>query len=89
MIDLYPALGEQLLHIAPGQAVAQLPAHRDRDHLPREAVTDGADKAALELNTAALSPAPGRNRQRNSGPRTNRRCRSPLTAPTAFAQHFP
>jgi hypothetical protein len=41
MIDLYPALGEQLLHIAPGQAVAQLPAHRDRDHLPRKPVTRG------------------------------------------------
>jgi hypothetical protein len=30
------ALGQQLIDIAVGQAVAQVPAHRDRDHLPRK-----------------------------------------------------
>ncbi len=39
MVDLDAALGKQLLHIAVGQAVTQVPAHRQRDHLPREAVT--------------------------------------------------
>jgi hypothetical protein len=32
-------LAEQFLDIAVGQPVAQVPAHRDRDHLPREPVT--------------------------------------------------
>jgi hypothetical protein len=31
-----PALGQQLLDVALGQAVAQIPADRARDHLPRE-----------------------------------------------------
>ena len=31
VIDLDAALGQQLLDIAVGQAVAQIPAHRDRD----------------------------------------------------------
>ena len=30
------ALGQQFLHVAVGQAVPQVPAHRDRDHLSRE-----------------------------------------------------
>jgi hypothetical protein len=38
VVDLDSTLGQQLLHIAVGQAVAQLPTHRHRDHLPREAV---------------------------------------------------
>jgi hypothetical protein len=38
VIDLDVALGQQLLHIAVGQAVTQVPAHRDRDHLTREPV---------------------------------------------------
>jgi hypothetical protein len=33
VIDFDAALGQQLLHIAVGQAVTQVPAHRDRDHL--------------------------------------------------------
>jgi hypothetical protein len=39
VVDLDAALGQQLLDIAVGQPVAQVPAHRDRDHLSREAVT--------------------------------------------------
>jgi hypothetical protein len=34
--DLWAALGQQLLHIAVGQAIAQIPADRDRDHLRGE-----------------------------------------------------
>jgi hypothetical protein len=36
MVDLDAAFGQQLLQIAVGQAVAQIPADRDRDHLRRE-----------------------------------------------------
>jgi hypothetical protein len=38
VIDHDPTLGQQLLDIAGGQSVAQIPAHRDRDHLPRKPV---------------------------------------------------
>jgi hypothetical protein len=33
VVDGDTALGQQLLHIAVGQAVAQIPAHRQHDHL--------------------------------------------------------
>jgi hypothetical protein len=36
VVDLDTALGQQLLHVPVGQAVAQVPADRDRDHLQRE-----------------------------------------------------
>ncbi len=39
VIDLDAALGEQLLDVALGQAVAQVPAHRNRDHLTWEPAT--------------------------------------------------
>jgi hypothetical protein len=39
VIDLDAALGEQFLDVAVGQAVAQIPAHRDRDHLTWKPVT--------------------------------------------------
>jgi hypothetical protein len=45
------ALGERLVDVAVGQAVAQLPAHRDRVDLAREAVTSADDRADLELIT--------------------------------------
>jgi hypothetical protein len=38
VVDIDSTLGQQLLPIALGQAAAQLPTHRHRDHLPREAV---------------------------------------------------
>jgi len=34
VIDPDATFGQQLFHVAIGQAVAQIPAHRDRDHLP-------------------------------------------------------
>src|SRR6478735_8968969 len=38
VVDLDAALGQQFLDIAVGQAVAQIPAHRDADHLPRKPI---------------------------------------------------
>jgi len=38
VINSDAAFGEQFFDIAVGQAVAQVPAHRDRDHLARETV---------------------------------------------------
>jgi hypothetical protein len=37
VIDLDATFGQQLLDVAIGQPVAQVPAHCDRDHLTREA----------------------------------------------------
>jgi hypothetical protein len=36
VIDGDPALGQQLLDVTVGKSIAQVPADRDRDHLPRE-----------------------------------------------------
>ena len=36
MVDLDAALDQQLLDVAVGQVVPQVPAHRDHDHLRRE-----------------------------------------------------
>jgi hypothetical protein len=36
VIDGDAALGQQFLDVPVGQSVAQVPADRDRDHLPRE-----------------------------------------------------
>jgi len=36
VVDFDTAFDQQLLHVAVGQAVAQLPAHRHHDHLGRE-----------------------------------------------------
>ena len=55
VINSDAALGQHFLHIGVEQAVAQLPAHLDRDHLPRQAVTPGADQAAPELITRSVS----------------------------------
>jgi hypothetical protein len=39
MVDLNTALGEQLLDVAVGQVVTQIPADCDRNHLTREPVS--------------------------------------------------
>jgi hypothetical protein len=36
VVDIDAALGQQLLHVAVGQAEPQVPAHRQHDHLRRE-----------------------------------------------------
>jgi hypothetical protein len=55
VIDLKAAFGKQLLEVVVGQAIAQAPAHRDRDHLTRESVPAGADDADLDLITRPVS----------------------------------
>jgi hypothetical protein len=39
VVDLDTAFGQQFLHVSVGQAVAQIPAHRDRDDLGWEPET--------------------------------------------------
>jgi hypothetical protein len=36
VVDLDPAFGQQFLHVAVRQAVSQVPADRDHDHLSRK-----------------------------------------------------
>jgi hypothetical protein len=36
VVDVDPALGQQLFEIAVGKAIAQIPAHRQHDHLGRK-----------------------------------------------------
>jgi predicted amidophosphoribosyltransferase len=46
VIDLDAALGEQLLNITVGQALPQIPPHRDRDHLAREPIPGRSGRQA-------------------------------------------
>ena len=56
------ALGKQLLNVAVGQAVPQVPADRDRDHLPRkpEAYKIGAVPGAVTGPVSGLHARPTR-----------------------------
>jgi hypothetical protein len=45
MVDLDAAFSEQFFHVAVGQAIAQVPAHRDRDHLAREPISGRSGRA--------------------------------------------
>ncbi len=72
VIDGDAALGEQLLNIAIGQAVAQVPPHRDSNHLTREAVARRSRRRRrpridhrLSVSDAGWAP------QRNSAGRHN------------------
>jgi len=66
VIHRHTALGEQLLDIAVGEAVAQIPAHRYRDHLttgskqtPRTCQTQSLDQSACAdqwLNVTSPRP---------------------------------
>jgi Family of unknown function (DUF5999) len=47
VINLDAALGQQLLHVAIAEPVAQIPAHRDRDHLGREPERGERDRSAF------------------------------------------
>jgi hypothetical protein len=40
VIDLDAAFGQQLLDVSVREPVTQIPAHRHRDHLTREPITD-------------------------------------------------
>jgi hypothetical protein len=46
VVDLDATLGQQFVDVSTGEAVAQLPADRDRDHLRREPKPANADRSA-------------------------------------------
>src|SRR6266508_276303 len=50
VINLDAALGQQLLHVAVRQPVAQIPAHCHRDHLSRETVTGRSRRARPRID---------------------------------------
>jgi hypothetical protein len=55
VIDGYSAFGQQLLDVAVGQSVTLIPAHRYRDHLPREPIASGRRRRTE--HDQELSPA--------------------------------
>jgi hypothetical protein len=59
MIDGDAAPGQQLLHLAVGQPVTQLPAHRHRNHLTRKTVAGRCRRGRLRIDHAHQSPQPG------------------------------
>jgi hypothetical protein len=62
------ALGEQFFDIAVGQAVTQLPAHRDRNHLAREAVARGRRRQpGLRVDHRVILPGAGRTPSTQQG----------------------
>jgi hypothetical protein len=62
------ALGEQFFDIAVGQAVTQLPAHRDRNHLAREAVARGRRRQpGLRVDHRVILPGAGRTLSTQQG----------------------
>ena len=66
VVDLDPALGQQLLDVAVGQAEAQLPADREDDDIEWEAKPAKADRVAAGRGWRVLIPAvslPGRGRR--------------------------
>ena len=84
VVDVDPALGQELLEIAVGQAVAEVPAHRQEDHLrrelePRECRAPMADRTnrAVMLHPISL---PRRERPPAAAPccRGRPRCNSAL-----------
>ena len=72
VVDSNAALGQQLLDIAIRQAVAQLPAHRDRDHLPREAEAGRRRRTDPESTTRSVSSAQRRPTNATVPPRHSR-----------------
>jgi hypothetical protein len=90
VVDPDSTLGQQLLPIALGQAVAQLPTHRHRDHLPREAVAGrrGRDIPRSDHRISLSRPTTIDQRNRptagsigarmvKQAPTTGLRCRGP------------
>jgi hypothetical protein len=66
VIDLDAALGQQLLDVAVGQPVAQVPAHRDSDDFSREPVASRSRRDRTRSDHRVSVPAPHRPLQRNS-----------------------
>jgi hypothetical protein len=58
VVDLDPSLGEELLEVAIGQAEAQIPAHRQQDHLRREPEAGESRRALVDRHAgpSALHP---------------------------------
>jgi hypothetical protein len=52
VVDLDTALGQQLLDVPIGQAVAEVPADRDRDHLRWEPEPD--ERGPVDVGTGRL-----------------------------------
>src|SRR5512135_3430299 len=70
VIDGDAALGQQLLYVAVGQAVAQVPADGQGDHLPREAEASEHRRGARRRHRTSLLAAA--IAQRNRAPRLPR-----------------
>jgi hypothetical protein len=69
MIHDHAAFSEQFLDIAVGQAVTQIPAHRDRDHLTRELIARRRRRRSKPRVDHCLSvPAAAGCSQRNTAP---------------------
>jgi len=84
VIDGDCALGQQLLDVPVGQAIAQVPADRDRDHLTREPETSKDPGRAKRSHRTSLRPPTDRPTQqcprrsisgRSGGDATAERCR--------------
>src|ERR1700730_8215077 len=58
VIDLDPALRQELLEIAVGQAKPQIPAHGQQDHLGLEPVAVERRRPRLDLRAAPTTPHP-------------------------------
>ena len=66
------ALGQQLLHIAVGQSVPQIPAHRDRNHFAREPVAGWCGRVPrLQIDHPDSLPIATGCGQRNSAELTS------------------
>jgi integrase family protein with SAM-like domain len=63
VIDGDSALGQQLLNVPAGQAIAQVPADRDRDHLTREPETSKDRGRARRSHRTSLRPPTDRPTQ--------------------------
>jgi hypothetical protein len=76
VVDLDPALGQELFDVAVGEAEAQIPAHREDDDVGREAepreggVDDGHGAKAAGSHRDSL-PAQRRSQQLQQSPRTS------------------
>ena len=58
VVDLHSTLGQQLFHIAIRQAVTEIPAHYEHDHLPREPeASERRTRREDRTNTAAAAHA--------------------------------
>src|SRR5262249_42255261 len=66
VINVDAALGQQLLHVAVRQPVAQIPTNRHRDHLTREAMASGSSRASPRIDPPISLPIWGPPSQRNS-----------------------